>query len=151
MPRFEEEILDSKRKLKKNMLRLQLLLGLFIIGGIIFFKDIFWDHFFLYIIFGLNFLWIGIGKLKERQLLYFEFDDQKIEWLVFENSTQIVCLSWDTIKWIKKENSGGITFFRESSFSEHFSMKWMTVEQQKELFAQIEETANSKQIRLVNF
>jgi hypothetical protein len=70
---------------------------------------------------------------------------------VFEKSTQITWVSWDDIKWIKKENSGGITFFRESSFREHFTMKWMKVEQQKELFAQIEETANSKQIRMVNF
>lgn len=151
MPRFEEKIPDSKRKKEKSKGSMQLVVGFFLLVMIfIFIDDNFW-RLILYFIFGVNYLGIGIKNFNDRKPLYFEFDDTRIEWLVFEKSSQIAWVSWDTIKWIKKENSGGITFFRESSFSEHFTMKWMTEEQQNQMFAQIEETANSKQIRLVNF
>jgi hypothetical protein len=150
MPKFEEKFSSLKRKREKLIGKLLIIAGVGLVLLNFLTDGMGWRQ-FISIIIGINIFGSGYQLIKRRKPLYFEFDETKIEWLVFEKSTQITWVSWDDIKWIKKENSGGITFFRESSFSEHFTMKWMTVEQQKELFAQIEETANSKQIRMVNF
>ena len=150
MPRFEEEFSTPKWKREKLIGKLLIIAGVGLVLLNFFLNDMGWRQ-LISIIIGINIFGSGYRMIKGRQPLYFEFDNEKIGWLVFEKSNQIVWLNWSDIKWIKKEINGGVTFFRESSFSEHFTMKWMTEEQQVELFAQILATANSKQIRLVNF
>ena len=150
MPRFEEQILSSKRKREKIFGIILVVLGIGLIALNIFFNDAFWRHFFS-IIFGLNFIGSGIQHIKGRKPLYLKIDDQKIESLFYEKSSSISLVTWDDIKWIKKENSGGLTFFRESSFSNHFDLQWMTDLEKSVLMSIVVEMANAKKVRLVNF
>ncbi len=150
MPRFIENIPASKRRREKISGYLLLVLGftLIVLGVIL--RKFNWRE-FISVILAVNAIGNGIRMIKGRKPLFIELDNNKIQWLLNEKSTSIVVVIWEDIRWIKKEKSGGITFYRESSFSQHVDLKWMTKEDQLLMMEQFLKIAQEKQIKMIDF
>ena len=96
-------------------------------------------------------LWSAIDRLRrKRKEHYLDINRERFEWLVSEQEEK-TAVPWNDIRWIKKENDGGVTLFQESSFSKHFSLQGFLEEDKAAIYKLIHETANQKTIRLINF
>ena len=105
-----------------------------------------------YIVFALQSGWSGYDYLlkRRRRELFLEIDELNIVISMQETEKPIIT-EWNDIRWIKKEKSGGILIFRESSFSVGFSLNPFQPEDQEQIISLLEKYATQKQIRLVNF
>ncbi len=150
MPRFIETIPVFKRKKELISGYVLLVLGLTLVVLDIISRKLDWRE-FISIILAVNAIINCIRMIKGRKPFFFEWDNSKIQWLLHEKSTSIVAVSWDDLRWIKKEKSGGVTFYRESSFSQHFDMKWMRKEEQLLVMEQFLKIAQEKKIKTIDF
>jgi hypothetical protein len=92
-----------------------------------------------------------IDTLRKKKPLFVQISEECIRWLAHEKSTTEYAISWPEIKWIKKEQDGGLTIFRESSFSNHVSLQKFTPEDQQTITQLVQTIADGKKVRLVNF
>ena len=100
---------------------------------------------------GLSFIWRGINYLRSQKNFIIRVSDEKIEWLLNQNTSKKLFVDWLEIRLIKKENDGGITLYQESCFNNHISMNGFAEENTKEIINEKSKMAISHQIRLINF
>lgn len=99
----------------------------------------------------LSFIWMGIDYLRSQKKIFIRISDEKIEWLLDQNLSKTIFVNWLDIRWIKKEEDGGITLYQESCFNNYISMNGFTKENSKEILNELSKMAISHQIRLINF
>ena len=107
--------------------------------------------YFLRIVLLLVFIFYYISEWQASKRSFFiQIKESSIEWLLpsFYRKSEII---WGDIKWIKKELDGGITFFQESSFSLHLPLKDISIEEKVEFVSCLQQIANTRLIRLINF
>ena len=151
MPIFYTQPPDKrKRKLANVWGYLMIACSVLLFSGLFFF-ELDQIHKLFYIVFGLNTLFSGVDKIKGKQKRFIYIDDERIDCLAEANVSVVATITWTDIRWIKKENSGGITIYRESSFSNHFSFKNFSEEDTKEICRLFTEQALIRNIRLINF
>ena len=151
MPIFYTQPPDKrKRKLANVWGYLMIACSVLLFSGLFFF-ELDQIHKLFYIVFGLNTLFSGVDKIKGKQKRFIYIDDERIDCLAEANVSVVATITWTDIRWIKKENSGGITIYRESSFSNHFSFKNFSEEDTKEICRLFTEQALTRNIRLINF
>ena len=151
MPIFYTQPPDKrKRKLANVWGYLMIACSVLLFSGLFFF-ELDQIHKLFYIVFGLNMLFSGVDKIKGKQKRFIYIDDERIDCLAEANVSVVATITWTDIRWIKKENSGGITIYRESSFSNHFSFKNFSEEDTKEICRLFTEQALIRNIRLINF
>ena len=85
-----------------------------------------------------------------KRVFFIQMNEKSLEWLLITSSVK-TNIEWINIIWIKKEWDGGITFFQKSSFSEHLRLSDFSASTQKEVIDYIQQMANNRQIRLINF
>ena len=151
MPKF---IIQTTEKKKKKTLLLAcffLFIGLLFLGISIFFNGSGLGK-VANLVLGLNALMCGISPLfRKKKEFFINITGERIEWLVYEKNRNIIAVYWSNIRWIKRENDGGISLFEDSSFSEYFSLANFSTEERKEIMRLLQEKANARQINLVNF
>lgn len=95
--------------------------------------------------------WSGMDWLRKKKRGHFiELTDELIKWLLSEEENTTV-VYWNDIRWIKKEQDGGITLFLESSFSRHFLLTEFLDDDREKILQLLRQTANTRQISLINF
>ncbi len=150
MPIFYTQPDQRKTKFSKLWGYAMIACGVLLFSGL-FFYELDQIHKLLYIVFGLNLLFSGIDKIKGKQKRFIYIDDEKVECLVYAKGSSIATVEWNDMRWIKKENVGGITIYRESSFSNHFSLEDFSEEDTKEIIRLFAELGLKHNIRLINF
>ena len=150
MPEF---IIHTKAKKRRDLFNNIMFAGIVIY----FFLSVFaydWNKGFKFapnIFIVLYLIWSGIDHWRARRRKFsIQINEECIEWLL-SDSEKRKAVYWNGIRWIKSEKDGGITFFRESSFSEHFSLVDFSEENREEIIRLLQEKANTRQIRLINF
>jgi hypothetical protein len=124
--------------------------GVYLFSGLIFFELTLIRKFF-YFVFGLNAVFSGFDQIRGRKQRFISIDEEKIECLAYVNGNTIASVDWTDIRWVKYEKSGGITIYRDSSFSNHFSLPGFSEEDTKEICRLFTEQALTRNIRLINF
>lgn len=102
-------------------------------------------------LFAFSGIWSGIEWVRPQKDLFITVNEEKIEWLVEEKFFKVISIEWLDIRWIKKELEGGVTIFRDSSFSHHMTMKKFSEQDIKDIEREIIENAIVREIRLINF
>ncbi len=151
MPIFYTQPPD-KRKRKMSLFGGYFLLvsSLLLFSGLFFF-ELDQIHKLFYIVFGINTLFSGLEKIKGKQSRLIYIDNEKIDFQSQTKESSVVTVVWTDMRWIKKENDGGITIYRESSFSNHISLTDYSAEDQKRMIDLIEQQGANHNIRLINF
>lgn len=109
-------------------------------------------RFVINIFMGIYFVWFYIDRFRTGKQVYsLEITDADIRWLEAKKTANKILIDWNDIRWIKKEKNGGITVFRDSSFSEHFPLIDFLQDDREEIIRLLQEKANARQIRLINF
>ena len=151
MPIFYTQPPDKrKRKMTLFLGYFSLAASLFLFSGLFFF-ELDQIHKLFYIVFGINTMFSGLEKIRGKQKRLIYIDDEKIDFQSQTKENSVVTVIWTDMRWIKKENDGGITIYRESSFSNHISMTDYSAEDQKRILDLIEQQGEKHNIRLINF
>lgn len=151
MPKFIIQTTEKKKKKTLLLARFFLFIGLLFLGIIIFSNGSGLGK-VANLVLGLNALMWGISLLfRKKKEFFINITGERIEWLVYEKNRNIIAVYWSNIRWIKRENDGGISLFKDSSFSEYFSLANFSAEERKEIMRLLQEKANARQINLVNF
>jgi hypothetical protein len=88
----------------------------------------------------------GITKVR-----FVDVNENNIGWFVRERSDTRIFIEWNDIRWIKSENNGSISIFRDSSFSNNLNIADFSEEDKEGILSLLKHYAIQKQIRLVNF
>ena len=150
MPIFYTQPDLRKRIFAKMFGIFMIVTGVFLFSGLIFF-ELDQIHKIFYFIFGLNAFFSGIDQIRGRKQRFISIDEEKIECLANAKGKTIETVEWTDIRWIKKEKNGGITIYRDSSFSNHFSLQGFSNEDSTEIIRLFAEQAIIRNIRLINF
>ncbi len=103
------------------------------------------------VVFFIFILWTGVDKLRNtRREYFFEVTPLTLEWLLDEGAARVQ-IPWEDIRWIKKESNGSISFFQDSSFNKNILLNMYAKEERTRIEKEIEEMANARQIKLLNF
>lgn len=152
MPRFIQQTNAKKGKQKIFNKIMFVLVLLFILVSLF---DYNWNDRFTFspnIFLGSYLLWSAFDSWRAGKRVYsLEITDLYIGWLETDKITNRILIDWNDIRWIKKEKDGGITFFRDSSFSEHFPLADFSEYDRNEIMLLLYQQANTRQIRLINF
>jgi hypothetical protein len=94
-----------------------------------------------------------INGEKEK---FIDIQKDRIRWQLTETlnnkkAAQTIEIEWEDIRWIKKENNGDISFYKYNSFFDFFYLDGFEKKDKQDICNLIEEIANQKHIRLVNF
>lgn len=151
MPIFYTQPPDKrKRKLANVWGYLMIACSVLLFSGLFFF-ELDQIHKLFYIVFGLNTLFSGLDKIKGKQKRFIYIDDETIDCLEQAKGSSVATVAWTDVRWLKKENTGGITIYRDSSFSNHFSLTGFSEEDTKEICRLFTKQALIRNIRLINF
>lgn len=101
---------------------------------------------------------IGYSAFKrlvsKRQAVFIDINEENISFRASEwgaDRTEVSAVDWKDIKWIKQESNFSISVFKASSFSACFSIREFSTADQEKILTDIQNTAEKKGIRLVNF
>lgn len=143
-------IAQNNEKKKRNVLILSVSLiffALFFIACGFFLGNHLFDW-ILTLLISFNLFWSGINRFRKRNRDFFiEIDEEKIKWLVREIEERETRIYWSKVSWIKLERGNTITIYPGSGFK---LTKFSEADREK-ILAQIQEVANMRQTRLINF
>jgi len=143
-------IIQHNKKKKRNVLILSVSLIFFPIA--LFSIDLFFydkvGEWIYNVLVSFSLLWQGVTRFRKRKRDFFiQIDDEKIEWLLREIEEKETKINWNKVSWIKLERDNTVTIYPGAGFK---LMKFSEADREK-ILTQIQEVANARQIRVINF